>query len=183
MEKDTHIDSSLVNAYKLGDQSAMAKLVKRWHLKFCEKAFWLVKDKDLAKDIAQESWKTIMNNIHNLEHSNRFKSWALRIVYTKSIDALRHKQKTHLSSKHIEQEFLSDDEDQSDRILLKSRLLNAIQQLPEHQQIVLRLFYTEAYSIKEISKLMQISVGTVKSRLFHARETLKKTLNTKDYEN
>jgi len=46
------------------------------------------------------------------------------------------------------------------------------------QQMVIKLFYTEEYSLKEISKTLNISVGTTKSRLFHAREKLKQILKT-----
>ncbi|MEE9364686.1 MAG: sigma-70 family RNA polymerase sigma factor [Cellulophaga sp.] len=52
-------------------------------------------------------------------------------------------------------------------------LLDTIKELPDQQQLVLRLFYLNEYSLKEISEVLAISVGTVKSRLFHAREKLK----------
>ena len=62
---------------------------------------------------------------------------------------------------------------------LKKELLKAIKNLVEHQQTVLRLFYVEAYSLKEIGNILNIPVGTAKSRLFHAREKLKETLKEK----
>ena len=52
----------------------------------------------------------------------------------------------------------------------------AISELSENQQMVLRLFYKEDYSLNEMSDILEISVGTVKSRLFHAREELKTIL-------
>ena len=51
--------------------------------------------------------------------------------------------------------------------------MNAIKNLPQNQQIILRLFYLEECSINEISSILKISKGTVKSRLFYAREKLK----------
>ena len=62
-------------------------------------------------------------------------------------------------------------------------MLNAINRLPNHQKEVVRLFYIEAYSLKQISSLLKISLGTTKSRLFTAREKLKKTIKQTDYEN
>ncbi|MGK0429980.1 MAG: RNA polymerase sigma-70 factor (ECF subfamily) [Psychroserpens sp.] len=56
---------------------------------------------------------------------------------------------------------------------LKVALLMAVKQLPEKQQIVVRLFYTEDYRFKDMSDLLDISIRTTKSRLFHARENLK----------
>ena len=55
----SNIDSNLVVEYQNGNKKVIAILVKRWHLRFCEFAFWYVKDADIAKDISQESWSVI----------------------------------------------------------------------------------------------------------------------------
>ncbi len=170
-----HIDAAFINAYKQGDKNALTKLVKRWHLEFCKKAFWLVKDADLSKDIAQDCWQIIIHQLHNLENPSRFKSWAFRIVYSKSMDALRQKSRKRFKENELKQEqtVFHEEEDNSE---IRARLLDAIGKLPVQQQIVLRLFYTQDYSLKEIAKMMNVSEGTVKSRLFHAREKLKTEL-------
>jgi RNA polymerase sigma-70 factor (ECF subfamily) len=69
-----------------------------------------------------------------------------------------------------------------DNEALKCDLLIAIKALPNDQQIVLKLFYVEDYKLKELSDTLKISMGTAKSRLFHAREKLKQQLKHKDYE-
>lgn len=171
MKNDKHIDEELVLAYQAGNKKAMAKLVKRWHLIFCKKAFWTVKDASLSKDIAQESWQIIMKKLHTLQNPSSFKPWALRIVYTKSIDTLRENQiNSTVEYNHNEEYEVNEFDTQND---LKKILLKGIKSLPEQQQMVLKLFYTEDYSLKEISEFLNISVGTTKSRLFHAREKLK----------
>jgi RNA polymerase sigma-70 factor (ECF subfamily) len=184
LKTNNHIDIELVKAYQAGDQKAIAGLVKRWHLTFCKKAYWMVKDADLSKDIAQESWQIIIRKLYTLKQPSSFKSWALRIVYSKSIDALRRQNKKHLreidlNSSHVVQS----NDDKEDNVELKQALLKAVNCLPDQQQNVIKLFYTEEYSLKEISKLLNISVGTAKSRLFHAREKIKQTLKNKNYEN
>ncbi|MFD1162418.1 RNA polymerase sigma factor [Hwangdonia seohaensis] len=179
MKKDKTIDAMLVTQYLSGHASALTELVKRWHKLFCEKAFWLVKDADVAKDIAQESWKTIIDKIDKLKDPNSFGSWALRIVYTKAIDYINSNNRTRDNMEHYkyEQDTL-DVENETDEALKKA-LLKAINNLVEHQQTVIKLFYVEDYSLKEISAILNISVGTAKSRLFHAREKLKDTLKEK----
>mgnify|MGYP000185661021 CR=1 FL=1 len=57
--------------------------------------------------------------------------------------------------------------------ILKKELLKAIKLLSEHQQMVINLFYVEDYSLQQIGDILGISIGTAKSRLFHAREKLK----------
>jgi RNA polymerase sigma-70 factor (ECF subfamily) len=174
------IDAKLVESYQSGNKEALAKLVKRWHLTFCKKAFWIVKDADIAKDIAQDTWQTIMTKIDSLQDTCNFSGWASRIVYSKSLDVLRK-----ASSERIKQQayandnFVTTEEFTNENNNLKKKLLLAIQNLPEQQQIVIKLFYTEDYSLKEISKTLNISIGTAKSRLYYAREKLKNDIKPK----
>ncbi len=183
MRTDKHIDTKLVEAYQSGNKEALAGLVKRWHLLFCKKAFWIVKDADLSKDIAQESWQTIMNKIDTLKDTSSFGAWALRIVYSKSLDVIRKSTKERLKKDVYIKEQPSETDEEIDNTELKVELLKNIRALPINQQHVIRLFYVEDYSLLEIGDLLEISVGTVKSRLFHAREKLKQTLKHKHYEN
>lgn len=184
MKKDSQIDAELVKAYQAGDQKAIAKLVKRWHLIFCKKAYWILKDANLSKDIAQVSWQTIIDRLHTLQKPSSFKSWALRIVYSKSLDALRELSKKRSKETEFGVSQVLITEEYYEHIELKEALLKAVRQLPKQQQNVIKLFYIEDYSLKEISNILNISEGTTKSRLFHAREKLKKALkNKKDFNN
>lgn len=176
-KKQRLVDGRLVLEYQSGNSKALTHLVKRWHKLFCEKAYWIVKDADLAKDIAQESWKTIIAKIDELKDPNSFGGWALRIVFTKSINRINAeaRQRKYLEEYRFEQESLTSEN--VDNTGLKNTLLKSIKKLPEHQQMVIKLFYKEDYSLKEIAKILNISVGTAKSRLFHAREKLKLVLS------
>lgn len=177
MKINPEIDEKLVLAYKAGDKKALAALVKRWHKLFCDKAYWLVKDKDVAKDIAQDSWTIIIHKIDRLKEPKQFKYWAYRIVCNKATDWLRLQSKNQKQTIGFNLEIKSNDEEYSENDKLKKTLLKALLELPTHQKNVVRLFYLESYSLKQISELLEISIGTVKSRLFHAREKLKKDLH------
>lgn len=174
MNKKSKItDELLIKQYQSGNKKALALLVKKWHKQFCNKAFWLVKDADLAKDIAQESWRTIIKKLDQLKEPKYFGSWALRIVYTKSLDVINANNKTR---KHLENYYYSKQVEEKQNNAdnnSNQKLLKAVYTLPEHQQTVIRLFYVQDYSLKDISDILGVSVGTVKSRLFHARERLK----------
>lgn len=175
-------DVELVKRFQSGNMDALNDLVRRWHKQFCTKAFWLVKDGDLAKDIAQDSWSIIMDKIGALKDPQSFGNWALRIVYSKSLDVLRKASKDKEKKKRYLKEHLREEVEKDDNSELEKALLIKVRQLPEHQQSVIKLFYIEEYSLKEISKILNISIGTAKSRLYHARETIKKTLKNKNHE-
>ncbi|MFP4846296.1 RNA polymerase sigma factor [Winogradskyella sp. PE311] len=183
MKTKQNIDAKLIKAYKAGDNNALAILVKRWHKLFCDKAHWLVKDKDVAKDIAQDSWSIIIKKIDSLNDPKQFKYWAYRIIVNKSTDWLRLQSKNQKESFNHDIEFLNTEKVYSENEHLKHKLSKAIDSLPNGQKVVIKLFYIELYSLKEIGDLLGISVGTAKSRLFYAREKLKTILNYKDYEN
>jgi len=69
-KKNKIVDSWLVLNYQAGHKKSMAIIVKRWHGKFCRQACYYTKDIDIARDIAQESWRVIINKIHVLEDTN-----------------------------------------------------------------------------------------------------------------
>ncbi len=171
-------DAKLVLEYQSGNKEAIAVLVKRWHHQFCKQAYWYTKDKDVAKDIAQDSWNVIIHKLEELKKPEKFNYWALAIVCRKSIDWTRKNSKTLEKLKEYHHSLNINSDDNSEKNDSK-KVLNAIKSLPDNQQIVLRLFYIEDYSLNEISKTLNLSKGTVKSRLFYAREKLKTILKNK----
>ena len=179
---EKQIDEQLVIQYQSGSNKALSELVKRWHLKFCKKAFYIVKDPDIAKDIAQESWNTIINKLNTLKEPKSFGSWSLRIVHTKAIDVLRAKQRRSKNRRLMRFEIV-DGEPYTAHDELMQELLLTIEKLTVEQQQVVRLFYLKECSLAEIAQLLNIKKGTVKSRLFHAREKLKTILKNRNYEN
>lgn len=177
-------DGPLVLRCLNGDKKAYSQLVKRWHQKFCKQAHWYTKDIDLAKDIAQESWTVIFEKLDTLNEPNSFASWALSIVNRKSIDAMRKVNRSDKKLRNYYEDLKGNDEqqttnktiadDDTDTTINYSKIvMRAINRLPENQQVVLRFFYVEEYSVSEISGVLKVSNGTVKSRLFYAREKLK----------
>jgi len=178
-KNQSKVDGALVLSYQNGDTNALPKLVKRWHKRLCNKAFWMVKDADLAKDIAQDSWKTIIEKLNGLKDANSFGSWASRIVYRKSLDWLRSNKKERENLKGYQKDNFVEVSNSEDNVGLQKTLLKAIKSLPDSQQHVIKLFYVEDYTLKEIGDMLGISVGTAKSRLFHAREKLKQKLKVK----
>tara|TARA_R110001632_G_scaffold11894_3_gene42086 strand:- start:475 stop:1032 length:558 start_codon:yes stop_codon:yes gene_type:complete len=172
-------DAWLITQYREGHKNAMAVLVKRWHLVFCRQAYRYCKDAAIAKDLAQDAWITILAKIDGLEKPEKFGSWGLSIVTTKSIDWYRKNRRTDEAKQGLRRAAMSIDPEenqlQNPREAIQQLKL-AIALLSEGHQKVLSLFYIESYDLNEISSILQISKGTVKSRLFYAREHLKTTL-------
>lgn len=176
-------DAELITSYLSGDQKAIKYLIEKWHLKLCDSAYWIVKDADLAKDIAQETWQIVLAKLSELQNREKFGWWILRIVHNKSIDALNKQNRERLTLKDYNYKQLQDCLQSHDNIEIKKQLQNTLQKLNTNQKQVLTLFYIESYSLNQIADLLDISVGTAKSRLFYAREHLKSLLKNRHYEN
>ncbi len=178
MQKLTGIfDGLLVLQYRGGDQKAMALLVKKHHSGLCRHAYWYTRDSEASRDIVQDSWRTIITKIGSLKDPNKFGSWAMTIVTRKSLDYLEKlkRQREQLKvTDRIEAVQDQEENENGDERLRKLKL--AMKQLSRDQQAVLRLFYLRGFTLIEIGNILGLSVGTVKSRLFHAREQLKKHL-------
>lgn len=174
-------DALLVLQYQSGDKKALGILVKRHHNRFCSHANWYLSDLEASKDVVQDCWSIIMNKLRSLRDPNSFSSWAMRIVTRKSIDFLKYNKTKREKLRQYQYTNLegTNNVEKNTEIV---KLPQAIKSLPNNQQIVLRLFYTQEYSLIEISNILEISVGTVKSRLFHAREKLKTILKNIDHE-
>lgn len=168
-------DALLVIQYQSGDKRALELLVNRHHRKLCRHSYWYTHNLEISKDIVQDCWGIIIHKLGGLKDPNTFGSWAMRIVTRKSLDSL-NKNTYHREKLKTYRAEHGEDGDEEERKSKIQKLQHAIPRLPNNQQVVLRLFYIEDYSLIEISGILEISVGTVKSRLFHAREKLKTIL-------
>lgn len=183
-KKDDIVDSWLVAEYQSGNRKAASLLVKRWHPKLCKQAYGFVKDMDVAKDVAQESWGVILKKLNSLQDVNKFGSWALTIVTRKAIDWLRKQKKEHQKRRNYDTNIATADDgvDEDTYSARLTKLRNVIRTLPGDQRMVITLFYLEEFGIAEIGEILGVSTGTVKSRLFYAREKLKETLKDRNDE-
>lgn len=177
-KKPEHIfDEWLILRYQAGEKRALKLLVQRWHPKIVARVYGHTQDASASKDIAQDCWYAIIKGIPSITNPRLFGAWAQTIASRKAIDWIRSRQKDRRQVAGIEEmrdlKAETTENSQQDNIL---KLRVAIKTLPEKQKVVLNLFYMEGYNLDEISGILKISRGTVKSRLFHAREFLKQTL-------
>ena len=168
-------DEWLVLSYKSGNRKAMALLVKRWNQKIIRHIYYRTHDLEVSKDLAQDCWIAIMNGLQRLRDPAEFGVWALRIANNKSVDWIRKQAKER---KLMESKAKM--EDQSVEITSKEDKIEAIQrayqQLEKKYRLLLNLHYRQNCSVKQMARILKISEGTVKSRLFKARNELKKLL-------
>ena len=168
------LDELLVIRCQGGDVRALELLARRWHPRLLRDATYLTGDAEAAHDVAQEAWIGIARGVHRLEDPARFRSWAHRIVVNKSRDWIRRERaKRRAVRQAADLAERPAVEQRRDDI---ARLRASLAELPADQRTVLSWFYLEEMSVREIAAALSIPAGTVKSRLYHARNALRKCL-------
>lgn len=156
-------------------QQAFAELVGEFYEAAFRWAFTRLHDADLAQDAVQEAFVVAYQMLHQLKESKAFAGWFKQIVLSQTYRLLRDTRPlTHavdLNREMIAWEpgpvaLVENDE-------LKERVMTAVQALPEKEQIVTKLFYLNGYSQKEIARLLELPLTTVKKRLQYARQNLR----------
>ena len=153
---------------------ALELLARRWHPRLLRDATYLTGDAEAARDVAQEAWIGIARGVRRLQDPARFRSWAHRIVVHKSRDWIRRERAGRRAVRRAadlaEQPAAEQPRDDI------ARLRAALAELPADQRTVLSWFYLEEMSVREIAAALSIPAGTVKSRLYHARNALRSCL-------
>jgi RNA polymerase sigma-70 factor (ECF subfamily) len=169
-------DFSLVKRFIDGDEAVFGELVKRHKDKVRNIVYITLSNSNSVDDIAQEVFITVYRHLKNFRFESQFTTWIYRITINKCKDHLRRMnvRKIFLPLKDEEEEpvFESINED-SDIIQI---VRNAVATLPDKLRIPLVLKDLEGFSYQEIADTMECEIGTVKSRIFRAREALKKVL-------
>lgn len=178
------VDEWLVLRCRSGDVEAMGRLVKRWEGRVLRHAWRMTRDADGAMDVAQESWMSIARGIGAIEDPRAFRAWALGIVTRRSADwirgRVRHRRATQrlrdltqdnpMTTPHPTNQPELHEEAQAVHL--------AMETLTHDHAVVLGLRYADGLGVAEIAVALDIPIGTVKSRLFHAREALKQAIET-----
>jgi RNA polymerase sigma factor (sigma-70 family) len=131
-----------------------------------------------ARDILQEGFIKIFENLHNYKHEGSFEGWIRRIVVNTALEKFRSRHNLFrvddIDMIH-EPEADPDTEDYSG--LQAGDLLFIIRALPPKYRMVFNLFAIEGYSHREIGEMLNISEGTSKSNLSRARNILQRRVN------
>ncbi len=164
---------SLVNQTLEGNDASFAELVQRFQDMAVGYAFSILKDRDLAEDVAQEAFLESYIQLKQLREPAAFPGWFRRIVF-KHCD--RYLRKQTLVTIPIENEIEDSTIASEDSLETKEQVWAAINSLAEHERTPLVLFYMTGNSQQEIASYLNVPVSTIKKRLFSARQRLRENL-------
>ncbi|WP_428910431.1 RNA polymerase sigma factor SigW [Niallia sp. Krafla_26] len=170
-----------------GDQNAFGEIVEMYKDKVFQISYRILGNRHEAEDIAQEAFVRAYVNIRSYNSDYKFSTWLFRITTNLCIDRIRKKKPDY----YLDAEVAGTEgltmysqipsstrlpEDDVESLELQDTIQKEIMKLPEKYRSVIVLKYIEELSLNEISEILEMPLGTVKTRIHRGREALRKRL-------
>ena len=177
-------ESELVGRARKGDLGAYDELVQRYQERIYATIYHMTSNHEDANDLAQEAFIKGFQALKSFKGGSSFYTWVYRIAVNKTINFLKQrKNKTQMSLNDLDFNAEHDPDlvalisDKTPRrevglAELQEKLNEALQKLSEPHRLVVTLHDVQGLSHEEIAKIMDCNIGTVRSRLFYARQQL-----------
>ncbi len=169
--------NQLVKKAQKGDERAYITLFKQYEADIYRMAYVYVKNQEDALDIVQETAYKSFSQIKTLKNPAYFKTWLIRIAINNALSHLRKEKKViHLKPEYAETLPTNEKEDVSLQITLKG----LIEGLDDNEKSVVLLRFYADHTISEISDILDIPLGTVKTILYRSLEKLRMQMKRED---
>lgn len=188
-------DAALLARARTGDQAAFGQLMRAHYEHVFRVVYGVLRNEHDARDVSQEVWVKVWRELPNFRGDAKFTTWLHPIAVRKSLDHLRKRRRWFdrflpfaSASEETPPEAVvvaepsteataRDDAEGDER---RAELRRALDSLPPKQRAVLTLREVEGLSYEEIARATELPIGTVMSRLYHARRLLAQKFKTKN---
>ena len=135
----------------------------------------LTRNREDAEDLVQDTYLKVLQNFESFSEDNNLKAWVFTIMRNTFINGYRRKQKSKVFTDESEDSVFTStatvSDDASDLPLYVSEITSAISSMKDNQRDAFELF-VDGFKYQEIADMLHVSIGTVKSRIFFARQKL-----------
>jgi|ERR1700692_744384 len=170
-------DLELIHRSQAGDTGAFGELVTRYRTKIFNMIYGIVGNENDAWDLAQEGFLKAWRSIHRFQGRSSFYTWLYRITINVTIDSLRrrcHRREVELDD--AIPSLLPGPGVSYERAEIREQVYAALAQLSPEDRTVIVLKEIEDLQCQEIADMLNVSIGTVLSRLFYGRRKLQSIL-------
>lgn len=174
------VEQELILKLQAGDLDALGELYDRHRQTVYRTALAITGDSDTANDLLQDVFLRLFRFADHIDPQRALEPWLYRMTANLSYTWLRRDRRWLRPLEDLADWLVSSAWNiPADTVELRddwAQVQKAVSQLPVAQRVVVVLYYLNDLSLEEISEILDIPVGTVKSRLHYGRQTLKKTL-------
>jgi RNA polymerase sigma-70 factor, ECF subfamily len=174
---ETAQDRLLVERVLRGDAEAYGELVSRHMRRAFSIAYRILEHREDSEDVVQDAFVRALERIDTFDPERSFRAWFYRIVVNHALNQRRARRvrRTEELPDTLAAQQLSPAQG-AENALLRGRLRRAMDELPERQRTIVQLADLEDLNSSEIALILDISAGTVRWHLHHARQTLRTAL-------
>lgn len=179
-KKLSHLsDEELMQKVHHGSDVALTEMYQRYStplMRYFTRMLW--RDHPKAQDFLHDVFIKIIDNPQRFDGTRKFSTWIFSVAHNMCKNEYRKKSNhERLNGFHMSEVVNTDLDDNIDRMTVKYRLDKMLDELDEEDKTLLLLRYEEDLNIEQISEIVFLAEGTVKSRLFYLRKELAKKLN------
>jgi RNA polymerase sigma-70 factor (ECF subfamily) len=175
-----HDDGPLVARVQDGDLEALGELYEKYKTSVYRTALAITRDEKAAEDILQEAFLRVYTYAHSINKAMPLGPWLYRVTVNLSYTWTRQVKRWLQSLQDILDRWTVSTQWHPEKLTEEQEwrqiLLQAVDALPPRHRVVVILHYLEELSLKEIAYVLDVPEGTVKSRLYYARESLKEAI-------
>jgi len=179
LEKLTDELNDILEGCVLGKRKSQEKLYNMFSSKMFGVCLRYCRDYNDAKDVLQEGFVKVFENIKKFEHRGSFEGWVRRIIVNTALEKFRKSNPVILVEKLPD--VTEDEEYEPHDDINVDVILSLVQELPAQYRLVFNLYVFEEMTHREISNLLSITEGTSKSDLSRARSILRQKLKDTAY--
>ncbi|MEN2398350.1 sigma-70 family RNA polymerase sigma factor [Flavobacterium sp. MC2016-06] len=170
-------DQHYINLITQGDSNAFAVVVNRYKDMIFTLALKMVKNREEAEEVAQDTFIKIYNSLNKFKGDSKFSTWIYKIAYNTCLDRLKKNKKedNNISIDEFSAHLIKTMDNALSALEEKERkqtIQNCLNLLPSDDNVLLTLFYFDDQSLEEIGKIMNISTNNAKVKLFRSRQKL-----------
>jgi RNA polymerase sigma-70 factor, ECF subfamily len=169
-------DMELLAAVAAGSRPALEELYLGYHRRLARFLSRFTPRYENVEEIINDTFMVVWQSAKDFRHASQVSTWIIGIAYRTALKSLR-RQKNHTATRSLD-EYPEQSIDPTLETEVQDWLRHGLNQLPVEQRLTLELAYHMGHSLEEIAAITECPVGTVKARMFHAREKLRQYLPT-----
>ena len=166
-------ESRLLQRIAQQDRRAFEELYNAYHRRLARFLMRLAPRYDFAEEVINDTFFVVWNKAGEFRGASRVSTWIMGIAYRRALRALRDERTLAAADRRLSEEAGADHHDSTATAEMQDWIGQAMDALPEEQRLTVELAYFMGHSCEEIAVITGCAVGTVKARMFHAREKLR----------
>src|ERR1700679_3346398 len=169
-------DNALLLAVAAGDRRALEELYLGYHRRLSRFLSRFTPRYENVEEIINDTFMIVWQSAKDFRYASQVSTWIIGIAYRTALKSVR-RQKNHTAARNLD-DCPEKTTDPTSDTEVQDWLKHGLNRLPVEQRLTLELAYHMGHSLEEIAAITECPVGTVKARMFHAREKLRQYLPT-----